>query len=121
MYYIFGFFINSGIKALVDDTYIKRTHYYNTIKLKNYRKYINTEYSQIFDLCLQTTLKYKDVYSLLFLNYGETFTKNYTTYYSLLIQEEATTMIDNSDWIITYTFKGFNFDSALSNIFEIYK
>ena len=119
-----------GLTFLIDETFIKRSNYYNPVHSKNYQIFIDniSKNSQLLSIYLQTIqVKYKNSYNFGFIKYDQFLSKNYTSYYSNTLTtsynfgeegifQTMALVIYHSDWITTYIFDGFNLESALSDL-----
>ena len=119
-----------GLTFFIDETFIKRSDYYSPLNSKNFKIIVDgiSENSQLLSIYLQTIqVKHKNSYSFGFIKYEPISSYNYTSYYSNTlttsynfgIEDIFQTMalvVYHSDWIITYTFSGFELDSAISEL-----
>ena len=117
-----------GLTFFIDETFIKRSDFYNPVHSKKFKIIIDniSKNSQLLSIYLQTIqVKYKNSYSFGFIKYDPSSCKNYTSYYSNTITtsynfgiedlfQTISLVIYHSDWIITYTFSGFDLESAFS-------
>ena len=118
-----------GLTFFIDEIIIKRSDYYNPVHSKKFEKIVDniSKNSKLLSIYLQTVqIGCKKSYNFGFIKYESVSIKNYTNYYSNTLTssynfgledifQNIILVIYHSDWIITYTFSGFELDSALSD------
>ena len=118
-----------GLTFFIDEIFIKRSDYYNPVHSKKFKIIVDniSKNSKLLSIYLQTIqIIYKSTYNFGFIKYEPISSKNYTNYYTNTlttsynfgvedIYQNIILVIYHSDWIINYTFSGFELDSALSD------